>query len=102
MNKFLKIHSDCAVRTMDIPFNMVAQNLALSPTDMLQMTENGLPISTNMLSAEYFDDGKVGLGSEIAFSNRRGIEAVDVYEYQSRARSKLSKALKDYKPQNNN
>lgn len=93
MNKFLKLHSTNNVRTKSIPKTIVAQNLALTPSDMLDMTERGVPISTNMLSPEYFDDGKIGLSTNVAFSNRRGIEAVDVYEYQSRARSKVSKAF---------
>lgn len=77
----------------------VQSNLAVTPTQMAQLTERGIPISSQVLGAENFDDGEVSPLTDVPFLYRRGVDISDISEYQQRCRSKVSEYVKSQKPQ---
>lgn len=68
----------------------VQGNLTITPSQMSQLAEKGIPISSQVLGAEMFDDGEVGTLKEVPFTMRRGVEASDVYVYQQQCRKKVN------------
>lgn len=75
----------------------VQGNLAISPSQMSQLSERGIPISSQVLGAENFYDGDVGPLSDVPFELRRGIDASDVYDYQQRCRQKVNNFVNSQK-----
>lgn len=75
----------------------VQGGLSITPTQMSQLAERGVPISTQVLGAEYFDDGDSTPISDVPFPLRRGVDISDVYEYQQRSREKVNNYVKSQK-----
>lgn len=74
-------------RSFDIPPCNVQSGLAVTPSEMLRASESGIPISSQLLSesSASYDNA----GPEVQPLMCRGIEAVDVFEYQSNSRKKI-------------
>lgn len=72
----------------------VQGGLALTPSQMMTMSQAGVPISTQVLSAELFDPGHEGSSPDVPFERKRGVDFSSAYEYQERCRSKISGAIK--------
>ena len=90
----------CTARCYNVPQTHVQSGLSMSPAQMSQLSEHGVPISSQVLGAEYFDDGVVGPLTDVPFLNRRGIDASDVYDYQVRSRQKVQKYVNSLEGQN--
>lgn len=73
---------------------------SVSPAQMSQLTERGIPISSQLLGAENFDDGVEGPITDVPFVHRRGVDISDIYEYQQRSRSKIQKYVNSIEGQN--
>lgn len=76
----------------------VQGNLTITPSQMSQLAERGIPISSQMLGADNFDDGEVGVLSEVPFTMRRGVDASDVYVYQQKCRKKVNDYVQSQQP----
>lgn len=74
------------------PVKVIQQSLSVSPAQMAQAAERGIPISSQLLGAENFDDGVVGPITDVPFLMRRGVDASDIFVYQQMCRAKI----KDY------
>ncbi len=75
----------------------VQGGLAISPSQMSQLTERGIPISSQVLGAENFYDGDVGPLSDVPVEFRRGVDISEIYEYQQRSRQKVNDYVKSQK-----
>lgn len=92
MNRFLKKFS-CKTRAYNTPRVPVQDNLAISPSQMNEMTKAGIPISSQMLDSSNFDDGVLGISvPDVPIEYRRGVTISDIYDYQQRSRSAVSSA----------
>ena len=90
----------CSSRAYNTSVTRVQGNLAISPAQMSQLTERGIPISSQVLGANNFDDGVEGPLTDVPFLYRRGVDASDVYDYQQRCRSKVEKYVNSIEGQN--
>ncbi len=79
---------------------LVQGGQSVSPAQMSQLTERGIPISSQLLGAENFDDGIEGPITDVPFVHRRGVDISDIYEYQQRSRSKIQKYVNSMEGQN--
>lgn len=73
------------------PIKHVQNNLALTPSDCLAMSNQGIPIASQ-LSESNFYDGDNSPSLFIGLENTRGIDAVDLWEHDQRYKS-MSKNL---------
>lgn len=70
----------------------VQPGLALTPSQISEMTRAGIPISN--VNAMQFFDGYRTLDFQPGLLNRRGVDIIDAWEAQQDSREKLSKAAK--------
>lgn len=69
----------------------VQNNLCVTPSQMLALSEVGSPI-TSSLPDDMFDDGNSGNNFDIPFEHRRGVDIVDAWEYERDCRGRLIRA----------
>lgn len=67
---------------------IVHPNLAVTPAQMAQLTERGIPISSNQIGLQ-FDDGSSN--PVLGFEERRYVDMADVWNAQKTSRAKLDK-----------
>lgn len=70
----------------------VIPNQAVTPSQMVELARQGIPISTQMTA--YADTSSVNPSWEVPLENRRRVDANDLYEAQQDAREKVKKAHK--------
>lgn len=64
--------------------------LAVTPSEMLEMAEAGIPI--NSVNAEsFYDDGRRSAGVEPPIDRRRGVDIGDIWENDMDIRKKMRK-----------
>lgn len=67
--------------------------LAVTPSEMLEMAEAGIPI--NSINAEsFYDDGRRSLDVEPPIDRRRGVDIGDLWENDMEIRKKMRKLYK--------
>ncbi len=71
-------------------YERTKQNLALTPSDMAKMAANGIPISAQSLPNFY--DGVPNPGYFVDLQDRRGVDAVAVWEASQDAKLKFKRA----------
>lgn len=76
----------------NVPVTDVQGGLAMTPTEMLQSCNAGVPISAQMLADSNFDDGEVSRLTDVPYLCRRGIDVGDVQAYEESCRSKVKSA----------
>lgn len=76
--------------SQDEPFTPVVNRLAVTPSEMAQMTSRGIPITP--ANESLFYDGDDAISPSVALENRRGIDVVDVWNAEKDAKQKLSQA----------
>lgn len=69
----------------------VADGLSLTPSQMQQMSEHGIPIASNM-NPELYDDGDTSLSVHLLSENLRGIDIAALWEHDKSSRAKLRAA----------
>lgn len=72
----------------------VNQNLSITPTQMDQLRRQGLPISTGILSSEYFDDGNPD--PTLTDVDRRGFDICDAWNKESELSAKISEGYNKF------
>lgn len=66
----------------------VQSGLSVTPSEMLQLAQQGIPISSHFDDSK-FDDGDTKSLGTIDFIHQRGLDIVDVWEHQKDSRKKL-------------
>lgn len=74
----------------------VVGNLAVTPREMMQMSEQGIPISSS-INSESFDDGNLDNVMSIPNECVRGVDVVKLWEDSLSAKQKLSKSANNLK-----
>lgn len=69
----------------------VADGLSLTPSQMQQMSEHGIPIASNM-NPDLYDDGDTSLSIHVLPENLRGIDIAALWELDKSSRNKLRNA----------
>ena len=69
----------------------VQDGLAFTPARMLELAEQGIPVSTQT-AASTFDDGYTQLEFEPNLELQRGIDMADLWEAQQNVRAKIRSA----------
>lgn len=67
----------------------VQNGLALTPAQMMDLTNRGVPISPANLGVEYYEGVSVS-DFEVPMEHRRGVDIADMWEHRQDMRSKLS------------
>ena len=92
--KKAKLSAGVIYHPINNAYERTKQNLALTPSDMAKMAANGIPISAQSLPNYY--DGVPNPGYFVDLQDRRGIDAVAVWEASQDAKFKFRNAeLKD-------
>lgn len=67
----------------------VQNGLALTPAQMMDLTNRGVPISPANLGVEYYEGVSVS-DFEVPMEHRRGVDIADMWEHRQDMRAKLS------------
>lgn len=70
------------------PCKHVQSGLSVTPSEMLQLAQQGVPISSHFDDSK-FDDGDTKALGTIDFIHQRGLDIVDVWNHQKDSRKKL-------------
>ena len=78
----------------------VQSGLSLTPAEMWHMAEQGKPITSGMLSDDYFDDGlpskDLKFDDGVPLERKRGIDVADVWQQSMSAKKKIKKGHEDF------
>lgn len=74
----------------------VQSGLAVTPQRAYDMMLQGVPISTQMANAEYFQDGTENPG-EVTLDRQRGVDINDMWEEMHSINKRFSSAYSSYK-----
>lgn len=74
---------------------IVQNDLAVTPSQMVQMMSDGIPITTQNLHPELFFDGDTNPSFEIPIDQQRGIDVADCWEASQDIRARAKKGLKN-------
>lgn len=72
----------------------VQNGLAVTPSQMLELSQRGIPVAPNNLGLGY-QEGVSDLDFEPPLNYRRGIDIGDLYEAREDIKSKIRKAVND-------
>lgn len=72
----------------------VQSGLSISPSEMHQLQERNIPISSSTISDDLISPGHKGTDASVPLFRQRGVDFSDVYVSESNARSKISDAVK--------
>lgn len=102
MNKFKRYNNRVAVCELQTDESSVQEGLAYTPSKMMQLAQEGIPISTQAAAGITFDDGYRKLDFEPLLENRRGVEMTDLWEARQDIKSKVKDKIKKpvFKSQN--
>ena len=71
-------------------FPKVAPNLAITPSQMMELASHGVPVS--LQNAANFNDGQVNPPWDVPAERVRGVDMADLWQLQMSSRSKLKDA----------
>lgn len=74
---------------LDVP---VQNNLAVTPSEMWKLQQQGLPISAQASGLAY-DDGNYGVSWDVPFEHRRGVDIAQAFEYEQHLQKGIEKLL---------
>lgn len=80
----------CKRNEEDVP---VQSGLALTPSQMMEMANHGVPISTQQLGNQYID-GKPNPSFDIPLDQQRGIDIGDIWQAAQTSKKKIRSAMK--------
>lgn len=72
--------------------NYCPSGLAVTPSEMVRLSEEGIPISSQVLSPENFNDGDMSMQVNLEPIYMRGVTVNDLYEMSRQSKVKLQKA----------
>lgn len=73
-------------------FLRTRQNLAYTPSQMMLLTERGIPVSSQNMPEGSFFDGEINPSWTVPIERDRGVDVADVWQAQQESRSKLRNA----------
>lgn len=85
------ILAHCLRQTSDYP---VQDNMAVTPTQMAQLAQQGIPISTTNIGLTY-DEGRADLDFQPDMENLRGIDIADMWQAREDFKAKSKKAFQN-------
>lgn len=85
--KYMKFGNVCSISN-DTPID-VLPNLAITPSQMARLVEDGIPVSTNVLGVSAFD-GENNPSWDLPVDMRRGVDVADVWSAQRSARDRIT------------
>ena len=91
----------CKTRSYNTPVTFVQDGLAMTPTDMIQSCNNGIPIATQTFPDSRFFDGEQSRLTDVPFELRRGVDIGDIQSYQDSCNDNVRSAYNKAKSQNN-
>lgn len=94
MNKFCRKYNRVAVCKLQDGEIPTQGGLAFTPSRMMELANDGIPISTQTAAGVTYDDGYRTLDFEPLLEHRRGIDICDAWEADQDARVKMKTALK--------
>ncbi|WGL31071.1 hypothetical protein [Dipodfec virus UOA04_Rod_698] len=100
MNKLLKSYKTRPVIAYREKVEYVQPDLAVTPSEMLSMSERGIAISSQMNDKDFYD-GDINNNFNIDPLLCRGVDINDAWNMQRDAVSKLDKYRKTSRPLNN-
>lgn len=102
-NKFKNRMCRVAVCQLHDDEEAVQDNLAYTPSQMMQLAADGIPVSTQSVAALSFDDGTRKLDFEPLMEFRRGVEMTDLWEARQDVKAKMKEKMKKpiFKPESN-
>ena len=68
----------------------VKSGLAITPAEMMDRQEKGIPISSQQLPEDMFEDGDHQLDDQLPIDSVRGIDVVDVWNLSKDSKQKTS------------
>lgn len=71
--------------------NRVQSHLSLTPSEMMELAKQGIPVSSHFDDSKFNDGDSKSLGT-IDIVHTRGIDVVDAWNYERDCRRKLMKA----------
>lgn len=76
--------------------SIVQDGLAYTPSQMMQLAERGIPVTTNSASdSQFFDGVPVGQGSfDLPLDRQKGVDVADMWQAQQSIKSKAKAGLK--------
>lgn len=80
-------------RGVNVPKVRVQGGLSLTPSQMLELSEQGIPISSHFDDSKFHDGDTKSLGT-IDFINTRGIDIVDAWNFERDCRKRLLNSQK--------
>lgn len=85
--KYRKFGKVCSISSeMVIP---VIPNLAITPSKMAELVDSGIPVSSSVLGANYFD-GESNPSWDLPADLRRGVDIASVWQAQRDARQNVT------------
>lgn len=85
--KYMKFGNTCHIsESCDI---VTQPNLAITPSQMAKLVDDGIPVSSSMLSG-VFNDGVSNPSWDLPIDQMRGVDVAQVWNYQKDARSLIT------------
>lgn len=81
----------CKRSDVDLP---VQNGLAYTPSKMLELAKQGIPISAQAISDDHFFEGDTDYSPHVDIQYQRGIDINDLWNEQQRIHSKMIDATK--------
>lgn len=75
--------------------NVVQNDLAYTPSQMMQLAEQGIAVSTMSIGAENFYDGDTNPSFELPLERLRGVDVADCWQAEKSIKKKAKKGLKN-------
>lgn len=70
----------------------VQNNLSVTPSEMLSLSERGIPISSHFDDSQFYD-GDSSPRVVLDYLDSRGIDIVDAWNYERTSKSNIRKAI---------
>lgn len=74
---------------------IVQNDLAYTPSQMMELTSKGIAVSEQNLNVGSFYDGDTNPGFDVPFERLRGIDVADCWQVETSLKKKAKKGLKD-------
>lgn len=75
----------------------VQQGLAVTPQQALELSQQGVPISTQMANPDMFFDGESNPGEDVPMFRQRGVSRNDMWNEQVRITEKFNKEFTTFR-----
>lgn len=85
--KYLTFGNVCTIPN-ELPI-VVQPNLAITPSRMAELVDEGIPVSSSLMSG-FFNDGVENPSWDLPIDQRRGVDVAEVWNAQRDARNNIT------------